>query len=436
MKNNFNRLPKAISLFIFSWSIALIAANLNVVASPENLPQPRQEQLLNNLKVLVWSEPASESVTLKLRIHGGAAFDIKGKEGAVQLLADVLFPDVQTKQFFEQELGGSLAVECNYDFIEITVRGRAAEFNRILETVRDAVVNLQIEPETFEKMRAARLKLVQSENAKPVRVADNAVRKQLFGEFPYGRSIGGTPETLAKIERADLLLARDRLLTADNATLAVAGNVKEAVALGAVKQLFGAWQKADKSLVTTFRQPDAVDGKLAVVKMPDIDQGQIRFALRGAARNAVDFDVFQLATQILQERWQAALPPEINQAVFVRHEPHVLPGIVVFGISVDGGYVASYLTAAPIAFSKILTAPVTADEFNRAKTNLIAKINDAAKENDAAMRFWLDADTYKINTKLKPEESIAAVSQTQTQDLIASWRKQTPVFVAVALGKF
>ena len=55
-------------------------------------PSPREEKLLNGLKLIMFDAPASDKVTLKVRIHAGSAFDPQGKEGLMKLLAANIFP--------------------------------------------------------------------------------------------------------------------------------------------------------------------------------------------------------------------------------------------------------------------------------------------------------------------------------------------------------
>ncbi|MEJ7619057.1 MAG: hypothetical protein WKF30_19240 [Pyrinomonadaceae bacterium] len=57
----------------------------------------------------------------------------------------------------------------------------------------------------------------------PEMIADRATAVRLYGTHPYGRLINGAPETLAKIDRPDLLLARERFMNPNNATLVCVG---------------------------------------------------------------------------------------------------------------------------------------------------------------------------------------------------------------------
>ena len=84
-------------------------------------------------------------------------------------------------------------------------------------------------------------------------LADRAIATRLFGDFPYGRPYVGTVESLERIDRADLMLARERFLNPNNATLVVIGGVQTNRAMRALRQLLGVWRKSgDHS--PTFRR--------------------------------------------------------------------------------------------------------------------------------------------------------------------------------------
>ena len=56
------------------------------------------------------------------------------------LLGDILFPDAATHEYFTGEMGGRLDVDTDYDTINITLQGRAREYDRIVDVLRGALV--------------------------------------------------------------------------------------------------------------------------------------------------------------------------------------------------------------------------------------------------------------------------------------------------------
>ena len=82
---------------------------LTALAVPAFAQQPRKESLLNGLKVLMFPDPSSDKVWVRIRINSGSAFDPQGKEGLMQLMAANFFPTDAAKEYFRDELGGSAA---------------------------------------------------------------------------------------------------------------------------------------------------------------------------------------------------------------------------------------------------------------------------------------------------------------------------------------
>ncbi len=290
-------------------------------AQTQNFPAPREAKLLNGTKLLVWNEPNADKINIKLRIHSGAAFDPQGKEGTMQLLSDILFPNDSIKEFFTDDLGGMLEIITNYDYIQINASGNSDKFLTIMETLSAAITNPSINKETTEKVRAALLAKVKELEKDPAYVADQTVAKRLFGTYPYGRPPLGSSASIANIDFADLLFAEQKFLTADNATIAISGNVKADFALRAAKRLFGGWLKSDKKIPATFAQPEAPDLKQLVVELPDLEKEYSRSAQTAPARKDNDY----YAMRIFENVWQKL----ICQKTQFSYQPHLLRGFFV-----------------------------------------------------------------------------------------------------------
>src|ERR1700730_17911427 len=187
-------------LIVMLWCLAL--GSLPRVSLAQT-PEPQRERLLNGLRILLWSRPGDQKVLLKLRIHSGAAFDTAGKAGTMALLGDVLFPDAATHDYFTQEIGGRLDVETDHDALTITLQGRATEYDRIVDILRAALVGTALSPENVAKVRDARLKGLSTTKPSASDIADQAIADRLLGTFPYAKPVGGTADSLARIERSD-----------------------------------------------------------------------------------------------------------------------------------------------------------------------------------------------------------------------------------------
>jgi predicted Zn-dependent peptidase len=406
------------------------AANLSF-AQNRNLPEPRQEKLLNGLKMLIWNEPASDKVTVKLRVHNGAAFDPKDKMGVMALLSDILFPTEEAKAYFKEELGGSLDITTNYDYIQISASGKAEQIQAILETLASVVTNPPITPDNFLLVRNARLEKIKELEKNPAYVADQAIAKRLFGDFPYGRSAEGTTESLAKIDKVDLMLARDRFFTADNATIAVIGNVKPDFVYRATRQLFGTWKKSDSKIPATFRLPDAPDTKEISIEIPNAEKHASRAAMVVPSRTDKDF----YAAQILTGMWQKRHC--LNDETYFGksgYEPHLLRGVYVISKNITYGKEALPLNSSGCQLllqkdGKFSYQALTNEDFEAVKKAVILDFQQQAQNNLADL--WLDVNTYKLVSVKDEMTKLNNVTFADVQRLAESLQKQPVVSVIV-----
>ncbi len=417
-------------------TFALFAFASFTLAQTAKSSDPRPEKLLNNLKILMWQNASSDKVAVKLRIHSGAAFDTLGKEGTMALLADALFPNETVKEFFREDLNGGLSVESNYDYLQINAAGNADQILTILETVANAVTKPTLDKETTAKVKAARLEKIKELEKNPAYIADLAVAKRLFGDYPYGRSAEGTSESLAKIDFADLLLAKQRFLTADNATLAVSGNIKYDYVFKAVRQLFGGWEKADKKVPATFAQPSVPDAKEVSIEVSNSQYGLRRSALSVAGRNDKDF----YATKILTEIWrkQFCLNDESSLGKS-SYQPFFLRGIYV----IETKFPLNKPVELPVNTGGCLFMPykdgksvyptISQSDFEQAKNKVVAELNQK-KQSVEMVDSWLDVDTYKL-TSIKDElQKANATSLADIQRVSENLQKQP--FAVVKTVKF
>jgi predicted Zn-dependent peptidase len=396
-------------------------------------PEPARQQLLNGLQILLWPKPGDANVAVKMRIHSGAAYDLAGKAGMMALLGDVLFPEAETRQYFTDELGGRLDVTTDYDGMTISMSGRAGEFERMIELLRNALVSTPLTPENVAKLREARVQILRDTNATPASIADRAIATRLFGEFPYGRPAAGAAETVSRIDRGDLMLARERFLNADNATLVVAGGVDERRVLRTLRQLLGNWRKSDRLVPATFRQPEPPNEQILIVNHVGAAEAEIRLATRGLARADRDAVAATMLALIGRDRWQTALSSSTKVPVFARHEAHMVPGLFVMGTSVHNADAAKAIAAARTVIKSLITTPPSAAEFERARNELAGDIGKRLSDPGSLIDIWLDMDTFKLKPIADQAVATRNLTPANIQEVAIRLFKDRPL-ATVVLG--
>jgi predicted Zn-dependent peptidase len=403
----------AIYRLFCAFSFLLFAGFLSF-SPAQSSPTPTRELLLNGLPVLYWQRPGDANLFMKLRLSSGAAFDLTGKAGTMALLGDALFPDPATREYVTEELGGRLEVTTTYDSIDVTISGKASQAERMVELLRNAILGMNLSADSVTKLRDARIAQLGKAPLSNSVLADRVVATRLFGTFPYGRPAEGDLLSLSKVERADLMLAQERLLHSDNAALVVIGGIEKARLMRALRQMLGPWQKADRSVPATFRQPNAPEERTLLINQAGTSNAEIRVAVRGLSRFDRDAIAASMLADVARQRWQAAMP-ELSSAS-VRHEAHNLPGILIFAASVPPATAQKALTAAQDVMKALAQTGPTPDELARAASAILAEIGKrAGGELDQMADMWLDAEIQKAPTTANPAAEVSRVSAADIQ---------------------
>ncbi|HBB88932.1 MAG TPA: hypothetical protein DC047_15105 [Blastocatellia bacterium] len=418
----------------FLRKMALLLALAAVCPAPAQgqlLTPPERFQLLNGLRVILLPRPGDQDVLLKLRIHSGAAFDLAGKGGSMALLGDLLFPDPATREFFTDEMQGRLNVVTDYDSITITLQGRTREFERIVEILRTALLTTQLSPENLTQARNGREKIIRDTSISSSTLADRAIAARLFGDFPYGRPSTGTTESLDRIERGDLMLARERFLNPNNATLVIIGGVERTRASRALRQLLGGWRKSERVIPATFQQPAVPAARILIMNAPTEQSAEVRLAVRGFARSDPDSQAAELLALIARKRWETLLPDLGRNPVFVRHDAFVLPGMFVMGATVDNLLATKSLSTAQEVVKSLTSQPVTEPELEAATGQAIAALGKQLDTKDGTADAWLDVDTHAAKSGDDRLRELAKISSADLKRAANRLFWDVPIAVAV-----
>ena len=413
-----------LTLILFTLATFSLAQNIS-------FDDPREEKLLNELKVLIWKQPNDGKVSVKLRIHSGAAFDPKDKMGTMVLLSRILFPEEGIKTFFEEDLEGKLEVVTTYDYIQINATGKENELVSILETIAPAVVNPTIDKDLTKKVKEKQYEKVKTLEKDSGYVADRAAAKKLLGDFPYGRPLEGSTESLPKIDFADIIQAKQRFLTSDNATLTITGNVKTSFAYRAARRLFGGWTKSNQKIPSSFRLPGKPDTTVAPVRNEGSNKIDLVHAILGVSRKDGDYFSSRILEKILVSRTKMNGDPAASA---IRQDSHLLKGIYFMKaqLELEGVDPSQENVGIDVGnlFKLFLKNKISGQEFSAAKSGVLAEI----RKKDAA-DFWLDIDTYKLRSVKDEIKRLSAVDIKDIQTLADKLANETYVAVVMVSAK-
>lgn len=187
-------------------------------------------ELDNGLRLLVLEDSSVDSVSVAALIDGGYRVEEPDEQGAFNFMLRALLKGTTTRDAEEialalEERGGYLNAAGYRDYGTVSARALAEDSATALELITDVLRNATFPEEKVEALRDQLLDELAAEADNPFVQAYRLAKAEFFGDHPYSHHQTGTSESIAALERGDLLRYYERTVRPEGIVLAVAGNV-------------------------------------------------------------------------------------------------------------------------------------------------------------------------------------------------------------------
>ena len=259
--------------------------------------------LPNGLQVVVVLHHEQPSVTFRLLIRAGAMQEPADKPGVASFVASLLNQGTSSRSAGEiadaiESAGGSLGTGSGNELSFINGVVIKDQVDLLLGLVADMVEHPAFAPDEIDRQRRQMLSSLQVSYDDPDYLADLVLDRLVFGAHPYGRPSDGTPESVGRITRDDLVNFERTWFVPNNALLAVVGDLTSDEAFAAVDRAFGTWARRNVPAVAPVDPPTPAR-RVIVIDRPGSAQTEIRIGQLGVPRTHPDYLPFDLAVRIL-----------------------------------------------------------------------------------------------------------------------------------------
>ncbi len=235
--------------------------------SPQ-IPRPVERTLANGLRVIVVERKNMPLVTATLYVKNGGEIDPPALAGLADMTASLLTKGTDKRSAPEiaeaiEALGGSLDSDAGWDRSTATVNVMSARFAPALAILAEIVRRPTFKDEEIERLRQQYLDDLQVALGDPGQLARFVISRVVFGDAPYGHPLSGTPESIARIKRPDIVRLHATYYRPDNAILVIGGDITPATAFTLTTRLFGDWRKPRALLPNTTKQTARAQGPAA-----------------------------------------------------------------------------------------------------------------------------------------------------------------------------
>ena len=260
--------------------------------------------LPNGLQVIAVSHHEQPSVSIRLMVRAGGAQDPVEKPGVASLAAALLDQGTTTRSAEQiahtiDSIGGLIGSGSATEYTFLYTIVMKDSLNLGLDMVSDIARNPAFVPQEIELQRKQMLSSMTVNYDDPDYLAGVVFERLVYGAHRYGRPDSGTPSSLASITRDDLVAFHRTWFGANNAILAVVGDVTTDEAFAGAERAFGAWGKAPVNASAQAEPPPAPARRLVVVDRPGAVQTEIRVGNTALPRKHPDYLALDLAIKIL-----------------------------------------------------------------------------------------------------------------------------------------
>ncbi|WP_298335051.1 pitrilysin family protein [uncultured Erythrobacter sp.] len=268
-------------------------------------PKLVETTLSNGIPVVAAQTGAVPLVTVSMVMPGGSKTDPEGHEGIAELAASLAASgfhenDAQSIAARFENLGATFEGNADSDGTTFSLTAPSTSLGAAGALAAQIIKGALYPDEEFLRERDRRIETLRVTMTDPSSVSRRAARTALYGDAPYGNLPDGTPESLANINRSDLLYHRQRFFHPDRMQIVISGGMATDKAIAVAEAMFGDWTTPSSvGRIVEEAAGEALSPRTIVVNMPGAGQASVFAALRAPARGSSDFDALQLANSVL-----------------------------------------------------------------------------------------------------------------------------------------
>ncbi len=428
----------------FATGLALVAAG--AVAQPYLTPPPpaaprplaiaapSEARLANGLRVIVARREGVPLVSAELVALSGAEVDPPRLAGLASLSASLMTQGTKRHTAPElaaaaEALGGSLDSGAGWNHATVAITVTTPKLDAALALVAEVAREPVFAPEEIERMRTQTLDQLKVAYASPGTLASLVAQRLAYGSGAYGHPASGTPESLPRIRRADLVAMHRQTFRPDNAVLILAGDISPEAGLAVARRHFGQWTApAGTKPVPVHAEPAASGPANAIVDMAHSGQAAVVLAIALPDRSGSERDIGSVLNSVLGSGYSSRLNQEIRIKRGLSYgagsvlDPRRESAFLRVAVQTKNESAAEVVGLVEAEIDRLASQPVGADELAARKTTLIGNFSRSV-ETTAGLASAIgglvvaNRPTAELKTRI---ESLQAVSSEEIQRYAAA----------------
>ena len=386
--------------------------------------------LSNGITLLIVENQAADLVAGRFFFNNaGSIIENRDRAGISNLVASVITKGTRNLSALEiaeqvESIGASLGADAGTDYFLFSLKAVSGDFAPILKLLAEIIRFPSFPEDEVELERKLTLQNIRSQKEQPFNVAFDALRRNIYGEHPYGVSILGTEDTVSQLDRETLQQYHQTYFRPDNLTISISGRITKEETVRLVEELFGNWQIPSTKLRLDL--PLAINSEpSAEVIQQETQQSIVMLGYLGAAVNSADYPVLKLLSTYLGNGLSSRLFVELREKRGLAYDVSAF-----FPTRLEPAFFVTYMGTAPenteIAIAllqeeveRLTKIELSESELQGAKNKLLGQYALGKQTNSeiAQIYGWYESLGLGIDFDREFQEAIAKVTPGQAKSV-------------------
>lgn len=410
---------KRIIYFLLLTVIAIGSVNSASAHDPNKKPAPgpvpkavfppfTETKLKNGVRVIIVEDHKQPMVWLRTSIMSGTANDgrYQGTANAVASLLDA-GTTTRTKDDIARKLdyfGASVGAGADADGLDVFTSSMKKDLSQVLPLYADVILNASFpssEVDQYINEQVSGLTAEKKTSGWPGRMLG---RKLIYGEHPYGAI--PSEEAFKSLSSELLNTWHDNNFKANNAIIAVVGDVKKNEIIPMLEQHFGSW-KSGTVAEPVFPALQPIKGTpIYLIHRPGSVQSNVRLQQLGLRRNDAAYDPAGFLAAIFAGNGSIGFQNRLFQNIREKHAytytpggsltASIDPGVLVAVAEVRNAVTDSALEQMLYEYRRLSGEPVNTDELTAAKSIVVGNYLMSLADPGMTAQRAIEIAKYKL----------------------------------------
>lgn len=347
----------------------------------------------NGITVLVKENHSVPLFAARAVFLGGVRYEDENTNGVSNFVSETLTRGTQSRSAEDiargiESIAGDVTGFSGRNSFGVTVEALSRYFAQAMDIFADVIVNPSFNPVEIERARRDIISKINREQDDPVRTTINYFLSTLYTVHPYRFNVLGTPETINRINREDLVSFYEKYARPENMVIAIVGDVNEKEVLREVEKHFGKMKKGQLSAPDIKPEAPPLDIRTKVVDQKEKAQTHMIMGFRAPSLKDPDQYPIEVLNAVLSGQG-GRLFSELRDK---KSLAYTVTSFLTAGL--EPGFFGVYIGSAPdkqddaIAgikeqLARILKEGITEDELKRAQNYLVGNFEIGLQQNSA-----------------------------------------------------